>query len=499
MAEIQRALAAAEEETEGLSAFWQYRGAILIGADFAIVVASFLVAYYLRFHLQFLAIKYVAIQAVGSYLKGALLLATVWVFLIWRDGGYETGLRGIASPIVRIRSVLMAGLKALAVLMVVSYMYRGLLLSRQVYLMTGVFSLSGMILLRLLFRELDRDLAAQGIGLQRILLIGLDSLAEEFAERLARVKGTVQVVGSVIADGESNVTSFAGYPVLGTLEEIEQIYARQPFDKLVLSSSVLSPVVTNEQRTRLMDLLNFCERHCVSLYTIPNVLDVAVSHNEVGTFSGVPLVELRDASLHKGYAAVKRIMDLCVAGTVLLLGAPVWGLLAIAIKCAGKGPALFTQVRAGLHGRPFRMYKFRSMVADAERRLDELVDTRKLDEPVFKLRNDPRVTPIGRFIRRTGLDEIPQLVNVLKGEMSVVGPRPEELALVARYNPWQRRRLKAKPGITGYQQINNRGEPSLAARVKYDLVYLKHQSFLLDLYIMLKTVVVVLRGSGVTH
>ena len=145
------------------------------------------------------------------------------------------------------------------------------------------------------------------------------------------------------------------------------------------------------------------------------------------------------------------------------------------------------------------MYKFRSMVCDAERKLAELVDIESLAEPVFKLRNDPRVTRVGGFLRRTGLDEIPQLINVLKGEMSIVGPRPEERALVEKYDPWQRRRLKAKPGITGYQQIVNRGHPDLSERIKYDLIYLKHQSLLLDLYIMAQTILVVVRGTGVTH
>jgi len=151
-----------------------------------------------------------------------------------------------------------------------------------------------------------------------------------------------------------------------------------------------------------------------------------------------------------------------------------------------------------LHGRLFRIYKFRSMVPDAEARLKELVDIGKLEVPGFKLKGDPRVTPLGRFLRRTSLDEIPQLINVMKGEMSLIGPRPEMPALVERYNASQRRRMKAKPGMTGYQQVMARGVP-LAAAIEYDLVYLKHQSLLLDLYIMLKTIDVVVRGRGVTH
>jgi lipopolysaccharide/colanic/teichoic acid biosynthesis glycosyltransferase len=232
---------------------------------------------------------------------------------------------------------------------------------------------------------------------------------------------------------------------------------------------------------------------------VPGSFDVAVSPREMTTVSGTPVIRLRDASLHPVYAVVKRLSDIVIAGIVLVVGLPVWAGIAIAIAATSKGPVFFTQLRAGQHGRPFRMFKFRSMTRDAEARLRDLVSVDNLAEPVFKLKNDPRVTPIGRLLRRTGLDEIPQLLNVLRGEMSVVGPRPEEVGLVDRYDPIHRRRLKAKPGITGYQQITNRGEAALAVRVRHDLLYLKHQSLFFDFYILFKTVGVLLRGSGVTH
>jgi len=246
----------------------------------------------------------------------------------------------------------------------------------------------------------------------------------------------------------------------------------------------------------VLEVVNFCEKAGISLYMLPAAFDVAVSKREVGSFCEMPVIRLQDASLHTAYALVKRLMDLVLSAAGLLVGMPVWLLIAVLVKVTSKGPVFFTQIRAGLHGKPFKVYKFRSMVADAEARLSSLVDVNELKVPGFKIKNDPRVTPFGRFLRRTGLDEIPQLFNVLKGEMSLVGPRPEMPALVARYSPEHRRRLKAKPGITGYQQALARGIP-LAEGVKYDLIYLKHQGLLLDLYILLKTVVVILRGRGV--
>jgi exopolysaccharide biosynthesis polyprenyl glycosylphosphotransferase len=246
-------------------------------------------------------------------------------------------------------------------------------------------------------------------------------------------------------------------------------------------------------------LLNFCEEKEISLYIVSGSFSAAVSAGEVASFSGRPVIRLKDASLDPTYRVVKRAFDVACALTGLIGGLPVWLVVAALVKLTSPGPLLFIQWRAGQHGRPFRMYKFRSMRPDAEEQLAALVDLSSLKEPVFKLKNDPRVTPIGRWMRRTGIDEIPQLYNVLIGDMSIVGPRPEESRLVDCYTPSQRRRLKAKPGITGYQQIKNRGATSLAERVKYDLVYLKHQSLALDLYIMCNTPLVLLRGSGITH
>jgi exopolysaccharide biosynthesis polyprenyl glycosylphosphotransferase len=483
---------------EGMPGIWSYRGYALMAADFVIVMSTFLVAYYLRFHVEFLAIKHIAVTQVDQFLKGAVLLAAVWVFFIWRDSGYDVGIRGIASPIVRIRSLLLTGTKSLVVLMVVSYLYRDLLLSRQVYLMTGVMAFCAMTFVRLLFRELDRDLASQGLALQRVMVAGADAQTEDFARRLRRAGSTLKLTGFLSTNGFTPGDTFANHPVFGRFDDLEGIYDRYPFENLVIGHSTLARAESGDEAEKLIKLLNFCEAKGISLHTLPNVLNVAVTKNEVSAFSGIPIVRLRDAALRKGYAVEKRILDLALASIAVVAGAPLWLLIALLVKLTSRGPVLFSQVRIGLHGKPFRMYKFRSMVADAEARLKDLVDMDRLAVPGFKIKGDPRVTPIGRFLRRTSLDEIPQLINVLKGEMGLVGPRPELPQLVQRYDAWQRRRLKAKPGITGYQQVMARGVP-LAAAIEYDLIYLKHQSVLLDIYIMLKTVQVVLMGKGVTH
>jgi lipopolysaccharide/colanic/teichoic acid biosynthesis glycosyltransferase/glycosyltransferase involved in cell wall biosynthesis len=203
-----------------------------------------------------------------------------------------------------------------------------------------------------------------------------------------------------------------------------------------------------------------------------------------------------DLARAAGYTAVKRLLDLVGSALGLVVTAPLMVLIALVIKLSSKGPALFVQWRAGVDGKPFRMYKFRTMVEDAEAMRDALARERGLEEPVLKFYHDPRVTRVGRFLRRWSLDELPQLVNVLRGEMSLVGPRPEELRIVARYSHWHRERLKAKPGITGPMQISGRAGLVLDERVRVELEYIEHVSVREDLRILARTIPAIISGDG---
>jgi lipopolysaccharide/colanic/teichoic acid biosynthesis glycosyltransferase len=216
----------------------------------------------------------------------------------------------------------------------------------------------------------------------------------------------------------------------------------------------------------------------------------------------------------------KRILDIVVSGALIILTLPIMVLTALLVKLDSTGPAVFTQTRVGadrrraramnsggmdaarerrkrdLGGAPFTMYKFRSMVQEAEAMLPSLVNLGGLSEPVYKLDNDPRVTRFGRLLRQSSLDELPQLFNVLKGNMSLVGPRPEAVRVVELYGDWHKKRLQVKPGLTGLQQVTCRGTKSMQQRLKYDLHYIQHRSGWLDVLILFKTFFVVIRGNG---
>jgi lipopolysaccharide/colanic/teichoic acid biosynthesis glycosyltransferase len=217
---------------------------------------------------------------------------------------------------------------------------------------------------------------------------------------------------------------------------------------------------------------------------------------------------------------VKRMFDILVSAGLIILTLPFMALVAIAVKLHSSGPAIFKATRVGvnkrrakafngggmdrardrrqtdLRGKPFVMYKFRSMVQEADEMLPCLVDLSALTEPVYKIQDDPRVTRLGKFMRKTSLDELPQLFNVLKGDMSIVGPRPEDVEIVQLYAERHKRRLQVKPGLTGLQQINCRGTLSMDERLKYDIRYMKHQSIWLDLWILFKTLFAVLKCDG---
>jgi lipopolysaccharide/colanic/teichoic acid biosynthesis glycosyltransferase len=193
---------------------------------------------------------------------------------------------------------------------------------------------------------------------------------------------------------------------------------------------------------------------------------------------------------------LKRLLDIAGALVGLIISIPLVAIAAIAIKLDSPGPIFYRQVRIGENGRPFRMVKLRSMVNNAEERLNELVDLDALTEPVYKIVNDPRITRVGKVLRRTSLDEAPQFYNVLVGEMSLVGPRPEEARIVALYRDHERRRLAVKPGLTGPMQVNGRGDLGLADRLQLELDYIDHYSLKRDISIILRTFPAVLRGHG---
>jgi exopolysaccharide biosynthesis polyprenyl glycosylphosphotransferase len=243
-------------------------------------------------------------------------------------------------------------------------------------------------------------------------------------------------------------------------------------------------------------LIQECKAAGLALTFLPQHYGLLGPGIELNRLAELPVLDFRFSDPPRSTIAIKRAMDVIVSALLLILLSPLLVLIALAILVDSGRPVLFRQGRAGEEGRPFNMLKFRTMVTDAEQRLPELVDIATLDQPAFKIRNDPRVTRIGRPLRRTSLDELPQLLNVLRGEMSLVGPRPEEEAIVALYDERQRGRLAVRPGITGPMQVYGRSDLTFEERLAMERDYLDNLSLLTDLAILMRTPRAMVRGDG---
>ena len=307
-------------------------------------------------------------------------------------------------------------------------------------------------------------------------------------------RGTYHGLAVVAAclGGETTSTEVAGIPVLGGLavDDVVSAVRRSGADTVaVLSSSELDGVTLRQIAWGL-------EKTGTGLYVAPALLDVAGPRTTIRPIAGLTLLHVDHPELSGPRQVIKGLFDRAMAGIALIMLSPLFFALAVTIRASDAGPALFVQTRVGKDGRTFRMYKFRTMVVDAEKRLAELREKNDNDGAKFKMRRDPRVTAVGARLRKWSLDELPQLINVFKGEMSLVGPRPALPDETALYADHVRRRLVVRPGLTGMWQVNGRSDLSWEESVRLDLRYVENWSFALDLQILWKTFSVMLRGAG---
>lgn len=350
----------------------------------------------------------------------------------------------------------------------------------------------GMLLgFRILLRLAIRLAGERQHGEERVLIIGAGKVGQEVGERV-RKRGWagLTLVGYLDDDPAKQGQVFHGAPVLGTLADAKRVVQAEGVHQVV----VALPLRAHQELARLVLALGECP---VQVRVVPDFFDLAFFRATIEDFDGMPLIGLRDPAIDGFNRLVKRAFDLVLSTILLIVCLPLMAVIAIAIKLDSPGgPILFKQQRVGENGALFWMYKFRSMAPDAEKRQHEVIRYTEDGKVIHKVPDDPRVTRVGRFIRRTSLDELPQLFNVLKGEMSLVGPRPELPWLVEQYEAWQRKRFAVPPGITGWWQISGRSERLMHLHTEDDLYYIQHYSPLLDLQILWRTIGVVLKRSG---
>jgi exopolysaccharide biosynthesis polyprenyl glycosylphosphotransferase len=330
----------------------------------------------------------------------------------------------------------------------------------------------------------------QETSFQRILLIGMDPESRRFARHINNYPELgYKIVGCLTHRFDELDESLEHQKILGNINQIEMVVRENPIDEVIIFSS-----------RRIWDTMDMiagvCEDMGIRLTIVPQWPTLKISHITFRKLGGTPMLSFVSNPAESRYVFIKRVMDFFLALMVLIFLSPLLILVALLIKWDSKGPVFFIQKRCGLNGREFSLIKFRSMVNEAEKMQENLKNLNEMSGPVFKITQDPRVTRVGAWLRKTSLDELPQLFNVLKGDISLVGPRPPLPSEVALYERWQRRRLSVKPGITCIWQISGRNNINFDEWMKLDLNYIDHWSIALDMKILIRTIPAVLSGRG---
>lgn len=472
------------KERARLVAYWVWT------ADLAATTAAFLTAWWLRSHLAPRLLPNLfptELFPLGRYLGLLPLVLAIWSLLLVTREAY-TSRRTVS---LRRETWEMAQIVALGTLSLASagWLLRLDFVSRPFLGLFAFFNLLFLVGERLVVRLTARSVRQRGKNYRTVLLVGLNPRSAEVARLIAdHPHWGLKVLGFVAANGDA-VEAYAGFPVLGRLADLEGILRREIVDEVLF-------LVARRQLEELEDALLLCAELGIRARVVLHFPHLR-ARLLLEELEGIPLLTFTTTPAAPFPLFLKRLLDIVVSALLLLVLSPLLLLIAVVIRLTSAGPVLFRQTRCGLSQRRFTLLKFRTMVRDAEHRLEEVAHLNEVAGPAFKSKRDPRVTGVGRLLRRLSLDELPQLINVLKGDMSLVGPRPPLPEEVDRYRRWQRRRLSMKPGLTGLWQVSGRaGIDDFDRWIELDLEYIDQWSLSLDLKILLKTIPAVLSARG---
>jgi exopolysaccharide biosynthesis polyprenyl glycosylphosphotransferase len=422
-----------------------------------------------------------------QYLVLSLALPLLWLVAVQVFGGYEK--RFIGSGSDEFRRILNAGLSLTGALALISYAVNNEL--SRIYLLVSMQVIVALDLwVRYTLRKSLHRRRARGKCMSNVVAVGHEPAVSQLISELRRESHHGLLVVAACLAGESTATRVSGVPVVGALEDTASVVRN------VNAGTVAVLSCPEMDGLKLRALAWELEKTGTDLCVAAALLDVAGPRTTVRPAAGFTLLHVDHPQLSGPRLVVKNLFDRVAAACALVLLFPLLLVIATAIRLSDGGPALFTQVRVGKHEEPFKIYKFRTMVVDAEAHLAEIRSQNEHDGVLFKIRRDPRVTVLGGRLRKWSLDELPQLINVLRGEMSLVGPRPALPEEAAKYADHVRRRLVVKPGVTGMWQVNGRSDLSWEETVRLDIRYVENSSFALDVQILWKTFAVMFKGVG---
>jgi exopolysaccharide biosynthesis polyprenyl glycosylphosphotransferase len=446
---------------------------VLIAGDALIAGVSVILAYEYRYHLDRIPQVLKEPLAFPPYLAAIPFVIAIYLFALainqqyrsWRGRTLVDQLFALGGGTLLAATLMLAGMS----------LYRGFQYARLTLVYTVVIAFILMTTERYVLREYETRLRRRGIGTERVLMVGTGTGSELLIHRMAMFPQYGYHVGGVLDDRLEVGGSFAGAPVVGRIQDLRRLIPMMGIDQVF----VAVPGATNDE---ILHLIKTCDDLQAEFKLVPDLLEVMSTRAAVDAIDGLPLIGIRRSRLRGPAAVLKRAIDILVSAVALVIASPFMLVIAILIKLTPPaGPVLFRQPRVGLHDNRFTVYKFRSMVPDAEAQTG----------PVVATPDDDRTTPVGRVLRRLSLDELPQLFNILRGDMSLVGPRPMPVFLVERFTeeiPRYLERHQVRPGLTGWAQVNDlRGGEAFADRAMYDIYYVENWSLVLDLKILLLT------------
>ena len=424
-------------------------------------------------------------QPLELYIRLTIGAIIVMIVIFQLIGLYEPEISVL--NIAEIRKIFKATLIGLLVFFFLTFYLKNISFSRLIITFSAVFLFITMSFERLIFYKLHQKLHAKGFGVNRVLIYGAGEVGRLLLKRLMQspalgylpvgfLDDDQQKYGKLIASDNSALS--CSLPVLGNLQDFDELVQKLKIDEIFVT-------ITSLQTESFTRIIHKCRELGVDFRFVPNLFDLKVQKIFVSGIDGIPLLSIKAPKVDPLYASVKRVFDIVVSSLVMLLMSPVFLLIIMLIRRDSPGNVFFKQKRVGLKGREFTMYKFRTMWSDAK----------PYDWTPANL-DDNRITPFGKFLRRTSLDELPQFWNVLKGSMSIVGPRPEMPFIVKEYNELTRDRLAVKPGITGLWQISADRGKQIHDNIEYDLYYIDNCGILMDMVIVIRTLYFAIRGIG---
>jgi len=441
--------------------------------DWITLSGSWMLAYCLRFYFPVIPVSK-GIPPFLTYLTLLIIMLPLWYIVFKAFGLYRP--RRISSKFAEVVNIATATAIAILILVSLTFFVRRYEFSRLTFVYFGIICVVALCVERIIFREFLRLIRKRGYNLRHALIVGTGNLALDVTDRVHSHPELGIKIKGLLSDEKSQIgNELKGFKVLDTFENILNIVKDHNIDMVLITL----PLSAHE---RLKSILDDIGDEMVSIMLIPDLLELATLRGDIGEFEGMPIISLRDTPLYGWNVVAKRVMDIMLSIAILLAVSPLMFVISILVKATSVGPVFYKQERMGLDGKIFSMLKFRTMETQAE----------KETGPVWAAKGDSRRTPIGSFLRKTSMDELPQFFNVLKGDMSIVGPRPEREFFIQQFRskiPKYMLRHKMKAGITGWAQISGwRGNTSLEKRIEYDIYYIENWSLRFDLIIMWLTI-----------